>query len=113
MSSRDSAARCVVVWVTCPTRVVARRIAAELIKRHVAACVTILPEVESVFWWDGKADRASEALLMIKTTLPRFEALRRLVVELHPYDVPEVIACPIASGHPPYLRWVAESASSA
>ena len=103
--------RIVVVLVTCPTPAVGRRLARELVRLRLAACVNVLPGVESVFRWQGKVDRSREALLVIKTTRARFAALRRRVLSLHPYDLPEVIALPLAAGHPPYLRWIASSVS--
>ena len=102
---------CIVVFVTCPNRAIARRIATALVTRRLAACVNLLPVIESTFRWQGKIDRCREALLVIKTTRPRFAALRRAVVGLHPYDVPEVIALPVVDGHPPYLTWVRRSVS--
>jgi len=102
----------VVVLVTCPTPAVARRLATQLVKRRLAACVNLVPKIESTFRWQGKIDRCKEVLLVIKTVKARFEALRRAVVELHPYDVPEVIALPIVAGHAPYLSWVASSSSA-
>ncbi len=105
----SSASRFVIVLVTCPTPAVGRRLARELVRLRLAACVNVLPGVESVFRWRGKVDRSREALLVIKTTRARFAALRRRVLSLHPYDLPEVIALPVAAGHPPYLRWIASS----
>ena len=101
--------RIVVVLVTCPTPAVGRRLARELVRLRLAACVNVLPGVESVFRWQGKVDRSREALLVIKTTRARLARLTRTVVALHPYDLPEVIALPLIAGHPPYLRWVASS----
>ena len=99
----------VLVLVTCPTRVVARRIASQLVKRRLAACVNVVPSIESLFWWEGKLERARETLLLIKTSIGRFEELERRIVALHPYDVPEVIALRIATGHRPYLHWIRSS----
>ena len=98
--------------VTCPTQAVGRRLAERLVKAHLAACVNLLPRVESTFWWQGRIERCREALLIIKTSAARFERLRRAVIRLHPYEVPEVIALPIAAGHPPYLRWLSASLAS-
>ena len=103
----------VVVLVTCPTLAVARRLTIELVRRRLAACVNVVPSVESTFRWQGKIDQCKEALLVIKTTRARFERLRRTVIALHPYDVPEIIAMPIVAGHRPYLSWIASSVSSA
>jgi periplasmic divalent cation tolerance protein len=100
-----------VALVTCPNVAVGRRIAKELVRRRLAACVNLIPSLESIFWWQGKLDQAREALLVIKTTSERFERLRRAVVELHPYDVPEVLGLPVTAGHAAYLRWVTESLS--
>jgi periplasmic divalent cation tolerance protein len=96
----------VVVLVTCPTRAVARRLANGLVSRRLAACVNVLGGVESVFWWKGKTERCREVLLLVKTAPARVEQLRRAVLALHPYEVPEIIVVPIVSGHTPYLQWV-------
>ena len=104
--------RIIVVLVTCPSLPVARRIATALVTQRLAACVNIVPAVESLFWWQGKVDRCRETLLVIKTAAAGFERLRRAVIELHPYDVPEVIALPLAAGHAPYVRWVISSSSA-
>ncbi|MBI4004124.1 MAG: divalent-cation tolerance protein CutA [Candidatus Omnitrophica bacterium] len=103
--------RCIVVLVTCPTRAVARRIASAVVTKRLAACVNVIPGIQSTFRWQGKIDRCREVLLIIKTTAPRLAALRRAVLSLHPYDVPEVIALPLVDGHPPYLTWVRRAVS--
>ena len=95
--------------VTCPNKTVARRIATALVTRRLAACVNLLPGVESTFRWQGKIDRCREVLLLIKTTRGRFGSLARVLVRLHPYEVPEVIALPITAGSAPYLQWVRAS----
>ena len=97
----------IVVLVTCPSRAVAARLARQLVARRLAACVNIVPGLTSLFWWKGKIDRCRETLLLIKTTAAGFEPLRRAVLALHPYDVPEIIALPVGAAHPPYRRWVA------
>ncbi len=99
----------IVVLVTCPTRAVARRIASQLVRRHLAACVNVIPGLTSVFRWEGKMESAREVLLVIKTTNRQFEPLRRAILQLHPYKVPEIIALPVIAGHRPYLKWVAAS----
>lgn len=107
-----SAARAVVVLVTCPTRRVAERLAQALVRRRAAACVNLLPGIQSIFWWEGKIDRAREVLLLLKTTPARVARLTRLVRSLHPYEVPEVIALPVSGGFGPYLRWVKNTVSN-
>ena len=101
----------VVVLVTCPTQAAARRIAALAVDRRLAACVNLIPAVESVFRWQGKTKRCRETLLVIKTTAARFTRLTRAILAIHPYQVPEIIALPVAAGHPPYLDWVALSSA--
>ena len=86
-------------------------IATSLVKRRAAACVNIVPRIESAFWWKARVERCRETLLIVKTTAGGFERLRRAVIELHPYEVPEVIAWPLAVGHAPYLRWVVSAVS--
>ncbi len=97
-----------VVLVTCPPDRTAQ-IAKPLVEDKLAACVNILPALRSIYRWKGQLCDESEALLVIKTRAALFEELRRRVLELHPYEVPEVIAFPIQAGHPDYLRWLAES----
>ncbi len=99
----------VVVLVTCPSPSQARRLARALIARRAAACVNVLPGVTSWFRWQGKVQRAREALLIIKTTTRGFEPLRALIRSLHPYEVPEIVALPVTAAHRPYQQWVAAS----
>ena len=106
------ARKIIVVFVTCPTPVVARRLAQRLIERRLAACVNAVPAVESTFRWQGKIEYCRETLLIIKTSAARFERLRRAIKDLHPYDVPEIIALPVVAGYAPYLRWVMASSQA-
>ena len=101
-----------VVLVTCPNARHAARLATALVQRRLAACVNLVPRVDSVFWWAGKVARAREVLLMAKTTSARFPQLERAVRSLHPYQVPEIIALPVARGHAAYLKWVASSVAT-
>lgn len=98
-----------VVLVTLPSKEAAETLARTLVEERLAACVNLLPQIRSIYRWEGEVEAGEEVLAFVKTTGPRFEALRRRVVELHPYDCPEVVALPIAEGHAPYLRWIAES----
>ena len=97
------------VLCTCPDEETARRIAAGLVGEGRAACVNIVGPVRSVFSWQGEVCDESELLLMAKTTEPAYAALEARIVELHPYDVPEVIAAPVTTGFRAYLDWVADS----
>ncbi|MGD0958030.1 MAG: divalent-cation tolerance protein CutA [Candidatus Acidiferrales bacterium] len=100
----------IVVLVTCGSAREAKRIARALVGQRLAACANILRvPLESVYRWKGKVESARELLLIIKTSRQRFPALRKEVQRLHSYDVPEIIALPVASGAPGYLAWIAES----
>ena len=85
------------------------RLARALVERGLAACVNVVPGLVSFYRWKGEVQRDEELLLVAKTRLERFEALRAALVELHPYEVPEVVAFEVAAGHEPYLRWLDES----
>lgn len=87
----------------------ARKIAQALIKGKLAACVNIIPGVESTYWWKGKIETAPEWTLLIKTTRANVSAVRDAIRELHSYELPECIAISIDDGSPEYLNWIAES----
>lgn len=97
-----------VVLVTAPSAH-ASRIAESLVTRHLAACVNLLPAVHSVYRWQDEVQQDAECLLIIKTAAGTFESLRQAVLQMHPYELPEVIALPLAAAHPPYLAWVLEN----
>jgi periplasmic divalent cation tolerance protein len=89
----------------------AERIAKALVERRLAACVNVVPGVVSHYRYEGALHRDTELLLVIKTRAERVEALRAAIVELHSYEVPELVVLDVAGGHPPYLEWVDESVS--
>ena len=100
----------IVVLATCGSRAEARKIARMVVEERLAACANVAEApVESVYRWNGKVESAKEFLVMIKTTRPRFAKLRAAIQGAHSYDVPEIIALPIAMGSAPYLEWIAES----
>ncbi|MBI4322760.1 MAG: divalent-cation tolerance protein CutA [Candidatus Omnitrophica bacterium] len=101
----------IVVLVTCPSQRSAKQLATALVSTRLAACVNVLPRAQSIFRWKGKVERASESLLIIKTSARRFPALMRAVRAHHPYEIPEIIALPIVKGFRPYLAWVRNSVS--
>ena len=96
----------VVIYITTGTDEEARKVAEELLKQRKAACVSILPGVSSIFWWQDKLDSAQEILLIVKTKASLVDEIVRLVTEIHSYDVPEIIALPIVGGNRDYLEWI-------
>src|SRR5882724_475245 len=107
MSGQGSDA--IVVLVTAANGEEATRLADMLVGAHLAACVQILPEMESVYRWQGKIERAPEVLLLAKTVRSKFAQLEREVRNLHSYETPEIVAVPISDGSPAYLEWLARS----
>jgi periplasmic divalent cation tolerance protein len=98
-----------IVFVTAPNKDEAARIATSLVSESVAACVNVVGGVESIYRWEGKVTRDSEALLIIKTTDERYAELERRVIELHTYTTPEIIAYRIERGSEAYLKWLRDS----
>ena len=96
------------VLTTLPLDADAAAFATTLVEERLAACVNIHTELQSVYRWKGAIERDSERLLLIKTTAACWEALRERVKQLHPYQVPELIAVPIVAGSPAYLNWLSE-----
>ena len=97
-----------VIFVTVPDKKQARQVANKLIKTKLAACVNIIPGVESLFSWKGKIDSAKELLLIIKSEKSKLPKIIKTVKSLHSYEVPEIIALPIIAGNKEYLRWIDE-----
>ena len=94
------------VLTTCPGSTTAKRIANDLVMEKLAACVQIIPGVQSFFCWAGRMDNAAELLLLIKTTSDRYKALENRIKVLHPYELPEVISVTISGGLERYLDWI-------
>ena len=99
----------IVVLCSCADTDTATRLAEQLVQSHLAACVNILPGITSVYHWQGQLQKEAEVLLMIKTLSPRFDALKKALIELHPYEVPEIIALPVTNASEPYLQWMGQS----
>ena len=99
-------AKPVIVFITGPSVSVIRKIGLQLVKERLAACVNVIPRVESIFYWEGRLCREREALMVVKTTVVRFPKLMKRVKQLHPYTVPEIIALPIVKGSADYLHWI-------
>lgn len=99
------------VLTTAGSEAEAQRIAKHLVEQRLAACVNIVPRIRSVYRWEGKVEDAEEFLLLIKTTLGRFDAVRHAISELHSYEVPECISLAVDDGSAAYLAWIADSTS--
>ena len=97
-----------ICFCTCPDRPVADRLAETLVGEGLAACVNVVPGLHSVYRWQGAIERSDETLLLIKTTAAGLPALSARIVELHPYELPEIVAVEVAGGLSAYLDWVAE-----
>ena len=95
-----------VVYITAPAGSPAQKIAMSLLKKRLAACVNIVPSVQSSYWWKGKIEFSGEALLIIKTKTSLLTKLIPVVQKIHPYTVPEIIAVPLIGGYKPYLAWL-------
>jgi len=98
-----------IVYITAPDQEEGAMIAKALVSEKLAACVNIVPSIRSIYMWKGEVCDEKEVLLIAKTTAQKFPALAQRVVSLHSYDIPEVIAAPIADGSIPYMEWIDEA----
>ena len=96
----------VVVMITAASQDEAVKIADEVVRSRLAACVSTIPTVRSTYWWEGEIMNDQESLLLIKTTSDKFHSLEETIRKIHSYKVPEIIAIPVSQGFPPYLEWV-------
>lgn len=101
-----------VVLNTCPDAASAEVIAQTLLERKLAACINIMPGVKSYYTWKGVCENTEEHLLIIKTQTSTYPTLEQAILELHPYELPEIIAVPIAAGLPAYLTWITQSTAA-
>jgi periplasmic divalent cation tolerance protein len=98
-----------IVLTTAGSQEEARKIANALVERRLAACVNIVPQVESIYRWQGKVETAEESLLLIKTQAELFDRVSNAVKELHSYDLPECLMLEVAAGSQEYLDWIAKN----
>jgi periplasmic divalent cation tolerance protein len=96
----------IIVFMTASTEEEANRLADMLVSKRLAACVQIMPEMQSVYRWQGKVERQREVLLIAKTLSSKFAELEKEVVKLHSYETPEIVAFPLTAGSAPYLEWL-------
>jgi len=106
------AAKILLALSTFPDAETARRIANKLVTEKIAACANILPPAESIYRWKDKIESGNETLVFFKLSEDRQSAFQEKLRSLHPYEVPEIVFVPVASGLTDYLRWVAESCAS-
>lgn len=99
----------IVVLITVPPGEAADKVSRRILEEKLAACVNQVPQVRSLYWWEGKIHDDAETLLVVKTTRSLFPRLVQAVKNVHPYEVPEVIALPILEGSESYLKWIAEA----
>ena len=95
-----------VVLVTVPDPETGHSLVRQMVQARLAACGSVVPGLTSIYRWKGEVHQDPESLVIFKTTTSVLEALKTRVVELHPYEVPEFLALPVADGHLPYVRWV-------
>ena len=100
-----------IAFCTFPDAQAARKTVTEVVELRLAACGNILPQIHSIYQWQGKVESADEVLAIFKLDATRYPEFESKIRSLHPYDVPEIISCQIDNGLPEYLRWVAESCS--
>ncbi len=101
--------QCRVVLITASNAKEADKLSRELVRMKLAVCVNCVPAIHSRYWWKGKIEESSEALLIVKTKQKMIKKLIAKIKTIHSYSVPEVIALPILEGNPDYLRWIKES----
>jgi periplasmic divalent cation tolerance protein len=96
----------IVVFITVDSQENAQKISNKLLTEKKAACVNIISKVESQYWWQCKIESADELLLIVKTRAALLDELIKLIKEIHPYTVPEIVALPIIGGNEDYLKWI-------
>jgi periplasmic divalent cation tolerance protein len=94
------------IFCTCPDRQVAEKLAHLLVANQLAACVNIVPNLVSIYRWQGQIETAAECLLLIKAPSRQYSAIENALRSHHPYELPEIIAVPIQQGLPDYLQWI-------
>ena len=99
----------IIIFITCANKNEANKIARHLVKKRLVACVNIIDEIRSIFWWQERTDSANEILLIAKSRRSLFKKVIQQIKSLHSYQVPEIIALPIIAGNKDYINWINES----
>jgi periplasmic divalent cation tolerance protein len=97
------------ILCTCPDIPIAEQLATSLVEQRLAACINIVPGLTSIYRWQGKLEKGTEVLLLIKTTRELYSAVENAIRQQHPYELPEIIAVTLDDGSPDYLRWITTS----
>lgn len=100
-----------IVLCTCPNEETAAELANELVARRLAACVNVIGHMRSIYRWEGAINTDDETMMLIKTTASAFPALETVIMDRHPYELPEIIAVPVERGSERYLAWINDSLS--
>jgi periplasmic divalent cation tolerance protein len=111
MASKVSQTRFILVYVTTPNERIAMEIAKTAINEKLGACANILPQMKSVYEWQGNLCEESESLLIIKTKASLYRELEEKILKLHPHECPCIVALPIQDGHPKFLSWIEKQTS--
>lgn len=106
MNPSSEATAVTAVVTTAPDVGVAEELATRVVEERLAACANVVPGVTSLYWWEGEVQRDAEVMVVLKTVAGRLDALGDRIAELHPYDVPEILAFPVPGGSDDYLEWV-------
>jgi periplasmic divalent cation tolerance protein len=100
---------CCQVTTTLPDQATAEQLGATLVQERLAACAQVVGPISSIYWWQGRVERSGEWYCHLKTTRARLPDIQRRVLELHPYELPELVAVPLVDGDQRYLKWIEES----
>lgn len=103
----------ILIFWTCGEVKEARDIVSKLVEKHLIACGTLIPSVESIFRWHGKIEKEKEIKVILKSRKDKFESIRRFISQNATYEVPEILAVPIMEGHKPYLDWLEKETKKA
>lgn len=99
----------IIVFCTCPNEEIGRKIAEKLVTDKIAACVNIVPGLESIYRWQGQICKDKEMMLIIKSSSDKYNQLENSIRAIHPYETPEIIAVTISNGYEKYLEWISEN----
>jgi len=98
----------IVIFITSRSKEEAKKLTRKLVEEKLAACINIISNVESLYWWKGKIETSKECMLVVKTHGKKIEEIIQRVKEIHSYEVPEIIALPIVEGNKDYLTWISD-----